>query len=340
MFDYEAAYVSREADTLVPELEATGVPVNCLDAVHELDLSWAVRLRRLLIARQFDILHAHSPYVAGLARSVVRSLPARLRPRLVTTEHNVWSDYPLPTRVLNAVTYPLDARHIAVSAAVKNSITAPLRRDVEVVIHGVPLRDVRKHLVNRDDARRALGVDDSRVVIGTVANLRPPKGYPDLLRAARRVLQEQLPVMFLAVGQGPEREYLYELHRRLNLGEAFRFLGYRDDATHILAACDVFVLASHYEGVPVAIIEALAMGLPVIATRVGVVPDVITSGIEGVLLPPRKPERLAESIRTLITHAALRESMARAAYRKGDQLDITQTVRRIEAIYREVADVS
>lgn len=339
-FDCEAAYVSPKANALVPELEATGVPVHSLDAAHELDLGWGLRLRRLLISGRFDILHPHSPYVAGVARSVVLSLPARLRPRIVTTEHNVWSDYPLPTRLLNGVTYPLDARHIAVSTAVKNSIVPPLRKNVEVVIHGVPVSAVRKHLANRDEARRALGVDSSQIVIGTVANLRPPKGYPDLLRAARRVLQEQLPVTFLAVGQGPQRSELQALHLRMKLGDAFRFLGYRDDAIHVLAACDLFVLASHYEGVPVAVIEALAMGLPVIATRVGVVPEVITPGVEGVLTSPGQPDRLAESIRTLATNAGLRESMAKAAYRRGGQLDIERTVRRIETIYREVADAS
>lgn len=126
----------------------------------------------------------------------------------------------------------------------------------------------------------------------------------------------------------------------MKLGDAFRFLGYRDDAIHVLAACDLFVLASHYEGVPVAVIEALAMGLPVIATRVGVVPEVITPGVEGVLISPGQPDRLAEGIRTLATNAGLRESMAMAAYRRGGRLDIERTVRRIETIYREVADDS
>jgi glycosyltransferase involved in cell wall biosynthesis len=336
-FDFEAAYVLRGADDLVDELGRTGVLVHSLEAVDELDLGWPVRLRGLLEKGSFDIVHFHSPYVAGIARLTIRTMPEGDRPRTMSTEHNVWSDFPLPTRALNAATFPMDAAHVAVSRAVRESVVRRFRNHVEVVTQGVPVDDVRRHLSRREEARRTLAVGPDVVVAGTVANLRPPKGYPDLLVAATRLIDRGLPVQFLAVGRGAQEAELLRLHRQLGLGDHFRFLGYRDDATNILAACDLFVLSSIYEGIPVAVLEALAMGLPIVATWVGSVPDVVTDGVEGRLVPPRRPELLASAIEAVVADPGRRREMAEAAYRKGTQLDIRRTAARVEEIYREVA---
>jgi glycosyltransferase involved in cell wall biosynthesis len=333
----EAAYVLRSADDLVEELTATGVAVHPLEGDNEFDLVWAMRLRRILDEGSFDIVHFHSPYVAGIARLVVLSMPEGERPRTMSTEHNVWTDFPIPSRVLNAATFPLDHAHIAVSRAVRESVIRRFRNHVEVVTQGVPVEDVRRHLEGRDEARRMLGVGEDEVLAGTVANLRPPKGYPDLLRAARAVAAKGLPVRFIAVGRGEAEAELRRLHGELRLGSRFRFLGYRDDAVHVLAGCDLFVLPSLYEGVPVAVLEALAMGLPVVSTPVGTVPDVISDGVEGCLVPPSDPAALASAIEDVAGNPARRRQMADAAFRKGTELDIRRTTRRVEEIYREVA---
>ena len=335
--DAEAAYVLRRADDLVGELSATGVPVHPLEGDNEFDLVWAARLRRILDEGSFDIVHFHSPYVAGIARLVVQSMREGDRPRTMSTEHNVWSDFPIPSRALNAATFPLDFAHIAVSRAVRESVIPRFRNHVEVVTQGVPVEDVRGHLEGRESARRMLGVGPDEILAGTVANLRPPKGYPELLRAARTVVSRRLPVRFIAVGRGEEEPELHRLHRELDLGDRFRFLGYRDDAVDVLAGCDLFVLPSRYEGVPVAVLEALAMGLPVVATPVGTVPDVVTDGVEGRLVAPGDPAALATAIEEVADDPKRRREMAGAAFRKGTELDIRRTARRVEEIYREVA---
>jgi glycosyltransferase involved in cell wall biosynthesis len=335
--DAEAAYVLRSADDLVDDLGATGVPVHPLEGDHEFDLIWAVRLRRILDEGSFDVVHFHSPYVAGIARLVVRSMPEGERPRTVSTEHNMWSDFPMPSRALNAATFPLDHAHIAVSRAVRDSVIRRFRNHVEVVTQGVPIDDVRRHLDGRHEARRMLGVGDDEVLAGTVANLRRPKGYPILLRAAKEVLAKRLPVRFIAIGRGEEEAHLFRLRRQLGLGDRFRFLGYRDDAVHVLAGCDLFVLPSLYEGVPVAVLEALAMGLPVVSTPVGTVPDVISDGVEGCLVPRGDPAALASAIEEVAGNPTRRRQMADAAFRKGTDLDVRRTTRRVEEIYWEVA---
>lgn len=336
-FHCEAAYVLAGASALHGELEATGIPVHRLGATGELDGRWVLRLRRLLSAGRFDVVHFHSPYVAGFGRLTVRSLPRRMRPRMVSTEHNVWGDYRLPTRVLNAATTVLDDAHVAVSEAVRQSMMRPVRPRVEVVLHGVRVDDLRAKRAEREEVRSELGATDDDVVIATVANLRAQKGYPELLAAARRLLDRHPAARFVAVGQGPLDGELRRLHASLGLGDRFVFLGYRDDAVHVLAGCDLFVLASRHEGGPIAVLEALAMGLPVVATRVGVVPDVVAEGVEGHVVEPRRPDLLAEALDGLVRDAGRRAAMASAAYRRADTLDIAVTVRRLEDIYRAAA---
>lgn len=335
-FSYEAAYLLPWKDTLVAPLETLGVPVRCLDAPGGYRLGWTRSLRALLATGRYDIVHCHSPYVAGPARLLVRSLPRRTRPRLVYTEHNNWATYALPTRLGNAFTYPLDHAHLAVSDDVRGSVWPVLRRRVEVVVHGLLLDEVRGHAAEAAEARAELGVRPDEVLVCTVANLRAAKAYPDLLAAARQVVTAVPSVRFVAVGQGPMETEVKALHRRLGLGDRFRFLGYRADALRVLAASDIFVLASRREGFPLAIMEALTLGIPTVATAVGGVRQAVTDGVEGLVVPPARPDLLAAAIRELATDADQRAAMRAAAARRGDHFDIARAAGRMEALYEEL----
>jgi L-malate glycosyltransferase len=335
-FEYRAAYLLPWKDRLVPELERLEVPVECLSVGDERDVRWAARLRSRLLDDPVDIVHAHSPYAAGIGRLVARSLPRACRPRLVSTEHNAWSRFAFATRALNAMTSPLDDAVIAVSTEVRDSIRGPAWARAEVVVHGVPLEHVRAASAGREQTRQELGVGPDEVLVATVANYVPKKDYPNLLEAARRVVERAPTVRFVAVGQGPREREVVELRRRLGLEDRVVLTGYRDDAVRVLAGADLFVLASRWEGLPVALMEALALGLPVVATAVGGVPEALEPGVEGELVPPGRPERLAAAISTLAADPVRRKEMGEAARTRGDEFDIRRAVRRIEAIYREV----
>ncbi|MDQ3306341.1 MAG: glycosyltransferase, partial [Actinomycetota bacterium] len=217
---------------------------------------------------------------------MVRTLPRRCRPVLVFTEHNEWRRHNPLTRAANLATAGLDDVHLAVSEGVKASLPARLRARTEVVICGIDVDGVRRFAPERDQVRAELGVSPEQVLVGTIANLRTEKAYPDLLRAARQVLDTELPVRFVAVGQGPLEAELDSLHAELDLGEGFRFLGYREDARRLLAGFDLFALSSRHEGLPVSLMEALALGVPVVATEVGGVPEAIRHGQEVCWSPP------------------------------------------------------
>jgi glycosyltransferase involved in cell wall biosynthesis len=169
-----------------------------------------------------------------------------------------------------------------------------------------------------------------------VANFRAQTAYPVLLAAGRSAAGRAPHLRVVAVGQGPLESEIRAEHLRLGLGDRFRFLGYRDDALRVLAACDIFTLASHYEGYPVALMEALAVGLPVVATEVGGVPDAVRQGVEGIVVPPGRPELLAGALAELANDPERRRQLADAAMRRGREFDIVSAVRAIEATYDRI----
>jgi glycosyltransferase involved in cell wall biosynthesis len=181
--------------------------------------------------------------------------------------------------------------------------------------------------------RRELGLPPDECLAVTVANYRRHKDYPTLLAAARLLRDRGIPVRFAAVGQGPLAGEVHDQHAASGLGDAFRLLGYRPDALDVLAAADVFVLSSRQEGLPVALMEALALGLPVVATAVGGIPEGVTDGVEGRLVSPARPAALANAIGDLASDPALRSRYSEAATRRGADFDVGRVMRRYEDSY-------
>ena len=158
------------------------------------------------------------------------------------------------------------------------------------------------------------------------------KNYPGLLEAARLVVDRGVPARFVTAGQGQLADEVAALHRASGLGDRFRLLGYRDDTTRLIAAADLFVLSSHHEGLPVTVMEALTLGVPVVATAVGGLPEAVATEINGILVSPRDASALADAIQRAVepaTHARLVE----AAAGTGDRFSNAPAVARIEATY-------
>ena len=333
-FAIEAAYVVGAKDQLVAGLEAKGVPVTLLGTGA--GLGWVRALRAELASGRFDVVHVHSPLLAGVARLAGRTVPRRRRPLLVTTEHNGWSTFALPTRLLNALTVALDDATLAVSEETRASFWWPrTRRRTQVVVHGVDLAAIRQASGERDEVRRQLGLSPGDVAVLTVANYRRQKAWPDLLAAARDVVDRGLPVRFLAVGQGPLESEVVALHARLGLADHMTLLGRRDDVPRLLAAADVFLLASTYEGYPVAVMEALGAGLPVVATAVGGVVDAVDAAA-GVLVAPGRPDLLAAALAGVIDDPAERARLAAGATVAGRRYDIAHAAAVTEDLYRRL----
>jgi glycosyltransferase involved in cell wall biosynthesis len=336
-FDVEVVYLLPGKDHLVAPLEALGVRCISLGVSDERDLRWTVELRRRLRVGRFDVVHMHSPYAAAFARLVARTLPKRERPALVTTEHNPWFTYKRPTRFANALSAPLDDAIIAVSEETRRSMPRRRQRRAETIVHGVAIDDIRATLHDRAVVRRELGVPDETLLVGTVANYHPKKDWPNLLHAARLVADADASIRICAVGQGPLEAEVIELHERLDLQSSVILTGYRPDAVRVMAACDVFVLASRWEGLPVALMEACALGLPIVATEVGGIPEHFTDDRDALLVPPQRPDLLAAAVLRLAGDTGLRARLSAASTAHAERFDVRCTTRHLERIYRSVS---
>jgi glycosyltransferase involved in cell wall biosynthesis len=330
---YEVAYVLPWKNHLVGELAGVGVKSHLLGGRRGLaNPRWLLRLRTLL-RRDFDIVHVHSPAVAAAIRPLVRTMPRRTRPALVATEHNLWSSFGRVTRAANRSSLALDDLHLAVSDEVRESMSPRARAHTQVVVHGVPVDALAARRRERAAQRATFGLADDDIAVTTVANMRWTKDYPTLLRAAVAVTSSHPQVRFLAAGQGPLEAEIRAEAARLGLGERFRVLGYVEDAGALLSASDVFVLASRVEGLPIALLEAMAMGLPVVATAVGGTPTAVTDGVEGRLVAPGRPDELAGAIGEVVGDAELRRTLGAAGALRVRDFDIERAAHQLESLY-------
>lgn len=328
---YEVAYLIPAKNHLVPLLAAADVETVCLNTSALVWPGWIWRLRRLLRSSPTDVLHVHSPAVAAIARVVVRTLPRRLRPAVVSTEHNRWPRHHGLTRLANRLTIRLDRATIAVSNDVKATIAGVPPERVQVIVHGIDMAAVRA-AASREAVRAELGVDEGDVVVVCVANLRREKSLDVLVEAARLALGSEPRLRYFLVGQGPLAMELDGWIASAGIGERFTALGYREDAPRIMSGADIFTLSSAHEGLPVAIMEALTLGLPVVATAAGGIPA--AAGSAGVISPIADAAALAAGHLALST-ADARAPLSAAALVEAERFSITRAVAEIDQVYAD-----
>ena len=328
--DYFVGYVVDRPNSLEPELVAAGVQCCRLGTGSVARPEWIRDLRRLVRRSRIDVVHVHSPLVAAAARIALRSMPGG--PAVVYTEHNSWVSHGRTTRLLNRLTYPLDHERFAVSSEARASSGRWGRRS-EVLLHGIDVAGVRSAAARRE-VRDEMGLDDSAYVVGIAANLRATKAYPVLLDAVAQLRDAGVDMTVLCMGQGPLESELRGLAGDLALGDSFRFLGHRGDVARVLSACDVFTLSSDDEGLPLSVMEAKALGLPVVATDVGGLAQIVDHGRDGLLVPRRRPDELAGALASLAASTELRGRLAEASWASAERFDRQGYVDRLDEAYR------
>ena len=329
-FEYHVAYALPWKDQLVARLEREEVPVHCVGAMAPSSLPSFRGIRRLIRDLRPDVVHAHLPIMGILGRLSAGR-------RLVYTEHNLVSSYHPVTRWANRVTYRRNRAVIAVSAAVAESLFG-YRGPQPTVIENAVNSELEPGSEN--EARAELGIDRSTPLIVQVANMRPGKGHENLLRAAQ-ILQLEVPdIVIVSIGGEKWPGDLDRLTTRaheLGVGATVRFLGRRADALKFVAAADVFVNPAEVEGMPVAVLEAMALGRPIVATAVGGVPDMLADGLGGLLVPSQSPDALAMAVSRLLVDRRLANELGWRAQRIAEkEHGLERMVRRIESVYEEV----
>ena len=287
---HEMAVVSRPGARILERALEAGFPTHAVDMRGALDLPAIIRLRRVMRDFRADIVNTHSGRDTQLAGIAARSLGKR-RPRIVRTRH-------LALPITSILTYRmLTDRVVAVSRFVRDYlISAGIpSRLVVAVPTGIDLASYVP-VVGGGTLRAELGLPAGTVLVGTVAILRVKKGHADLLRAAKLVLRRFPEVHFVIAGDGPQMQNLLRLIGELGLESRVHMLGLRRDVTNVLQSLDLFALPTHQEALGTAFVEAGAVGLPVVATNVDGVPEVVAQGETGVLVSPGDPAALAEAI--------------------------------------------
>ena len=300
------------------------------------------KVTRLIREREIRVVHSHGKGAGLYGRLAAR----RAGIAAVHTFHGLhYEGYPLGARSayiamergLARITHTII--HVSASQAEGAGPLglAPAPR-ARVIVNGIDAARVRAQLRPRAGARTSLGLDPTALVLGTVARFDPVKGLETLLEAMGRLRQRRPSAVCLVVGDGPESGRLRARARRLGLGGTVVWAGPLPDAARYFAALDVYVTASLGEGLPFGVLEAMASGLPVVATRVSGHVDTVADGVTGLLVPPHDPPALAEAADALLADGARRLRMGEAAReRVVRDFSVARMTAEVGDVYRQAA---
>lgn len=297
-----------------------------------LDPGCLAEIVRVLRRRGVGLVHSHE-----FAMAVYGSVAARVLgiPHVVTMHGNEEMMNARRRRIALRLAFRWCRAVVGVSDHTTSHMEGALRLrpgTITTIPNGVPLSEG-----SREPVRREFHVGEGEALLLSVGSLIPRKAHDVLLRALTEVRRREpgLAWRLLIAGQGPQRETLERLAHEGEISDRVHLLGYRSDVPDLLAAADIFVMPSLWEGLPLAILEAMRSGTTVIATATSGIPEAIRDGREGLLLDPGDEEGLATALRGLIKDPSRRESLARAAKRRAEaEFSIERMMDRYEGLYR------
>jgi glycosyltransferase involved in cell wall biosynthesis len=336
-FDPAVVSLKNAATPLADGIRRMDVPVIDLAITGPARVGRLLRLYKYLDEQRPAIVHAWLFHAVVAARVFARMTDV---PIVISARRNINLGSPLRER-LNRATAALDDRVIAVSEAARRveiqRSSAPPDR-VVVIPNGVGTASIpRSNSTARSALRHELRLPPDSTVIATAGRLHPSKGIDDFLRAAAMVRERRPDASFVIAGEGNERPALERLAHDLGVTPRTRFLGERADLSAILAGSDVFVLASREEGMPNALIEAMAAELPVVATAVGGTAEVVSHRSTGLLVPAGDVDAIANAVLFLLDDETEADAMgARARKTIVESFSIETTVRRTQELYEEL----
>ncbi len=332
-------------DPLADDLVRYDIPVHrlTLDGQQPLGQRWTSfwALVRLLRTHHVDVMHQQrtGPFHGKLACLAAKAAGV---PVIVATEHQAPSPQ-IPRRVLlqNALIDRLVDRIIVVSEdnrARQLAHTGRKPSKVVTIYNGIPIQEWKPRPPEVVAAqKRELGLDNAAPIIGTVGRLAEQKGLPYFLRMAALLLPDFPAARFVIVGDGPLRNELVALARNLGLADRVVFTGFRTDVPDLMSVFDLFVLASVYEPFGLVLVQAMALEKPIVASRVGGIPEVVADGETGLLAPPRDPAALAEAAARLLRDEALARRMGQAGRERVlAQFTAEAMARKTMALYEEL----
>ena len=347
-----AGSLARGEDSMAFVADELGIEVERIDELHReisplRDAVAIVRLARVIRRVRPHILHTHTAKAGAVGR-LAALLAGDARPPIVvhTFHGHVLRGYfdPLRTagfRLLERWLATKTTALVAVSPQVRDDLVslgvAPRERFVVVRV-GIELEQrVAAERDGRGESRRVLGIGPDRFAVGWIGRMTGVKRTDDVLRAFRRLRDRGVDACLCMVGDGPDRPAIERRAHELGLMRDTLFLGYQEEVAPFYAAFDAMILPSINEGTPVSAIEALAAGRPVVATRVGGVPDVVREGENGFLVEAGDVDALAERLAQLAADPELRERLGAAGCaRVVPRYSVERLVDDIDLLYRSL----
>jgi glycosyltransferase involved in cell wall biosynthesis len=337
---FVCAMQSKDGNPMADELRALSVPVECLDIKHLRDLDAIPRLTRYLKKVGADLVHTQleAANILGNISAKLLHLPS------VCTIHvmpslDVKTKTKLHQRVEWFVLRHFCDRVISVSEEARQyhiEISGSAPKQVTTIFNGIDLSAFvdMNYTAERAHVRGVLGIPPDAHVLTTIAVLRPPKGIQYMIRALPAVLAAHPNTYYLVVGSGSHQDGLIEEAHRAGVSERVIFAGMRRDVPRLLAASDVFVLPTLTEALPTVLAEAMAARLPIIASRVGGIPEMVADSQNGILLAPEDVDGLARACIQLLAHPEQRAAMGAEGRRIVNQkFSIERQVHQLKELY-------
>ncbi|TET64330.1 MAG: glycosyltransferase family 1 protein [Candidatus Stahlbacteria bacterium] len=307
------------------------------------DLLALFSLYILLIKERPTIVHTHTSK-AGLLGTLAAKMAGI--PILIHTPHGhvLWGYFgPLKTKIfifLERLTSRITGKIVALTNREKEDylMFRIANEDRFVVIFsGVKLNKFKESLFGeKQNFKKELGIPENSSIVGTVGRLVPVKGPESLIKAAKYIISKYPDTFFIFTGDGYLRQDLENKAFKMGTKENIIFLGWRDDAAKIISAYDVFVLPSLNEGMGRVLVEAMALGKPIVASNIGGIPDLVIHGKNGFLVPPKNPKELAKYIQILLEDEKKREKMGLAGKEMSLNFSAENMVEKIAELYEEL----
>jgi len=332
--EFHYIYFLPWKNQMVAAIEANGGNVVCLPAKNNIQLlAKAPAIAKYIQQHNIDIVHCHLPW-AG----VVGRIAGRLaKVPVIYTEHNKWERYHKATYWLNKITFRWQQLVVAVSDDVASSIQKHYKAStpaIRTILNGVNTQKFTRKGVTPANIQ----LPNDALVIGTVSVFRTQKRLDVWLSVAAALRQIHPHTFFIIVGDGPLREMIHAKAAALGLKDAVHFAGLQEEVRPYFALMDVFMMASEFEGLPIALLEAMSMGCIPVCTNAGGIGEVVRHQQEGLIVPVDQPLELVTALDTLIqswdNNACKLSKAARA--RVEDKFSLTAMVKALEDVYEEV----
>jgi glycosyltransferase involved in cell wall biosynthesis len=300
---------------LSQELKQLGLPTYVFDESKNNPFQLFSKVKKVLSHEKVQILHTHR-YKENIIGGIAAKLFGNIQ--LVKTVHGLAEPFKgikkTKQKFYNLLDQWITKLFFHKVIGVSNQISEKLKRELPnskvVCIHNCIALERIKAEKPVIETKKELGIRFDSVIIGTVGRLVPVKGIEYLLKSAK-ILGEKFPdLRLLIVGDGPAKNQLQELAKKLGINSSVIFTGHRDDVLNLVSCLDVFVLPSLSEGIPMALLEAMAVGVPVVASNVGGIPEVLEDGKTGILIPARDEKIMANVCQNLLEHKETRELLA------------------------------